>query len=421
MSYKTDRLVALLPDAYAAHDRESLLFKLLDSFGAELLQADDALKALLKSHWVDYASGPALDGLGAIYGVSRRQLRTGGLESDGAFRLRLRSVVRLFTGGGTVRAVVGAVRSALGMPFDLDDLRLPPGFEELRADLERLVVLEEFSPTSVRFASTALTERDGASQIGLEVDLSSVRPVPPVIVWQFTLGGGRRLRLEALGAGVQASDDFVLPEGGRLRLSAEADGQLAATLDGVSVTAAFTNLDGSRPPRLPEVPPGRSTWTFSATGGLFDVSSFDGADSFDLPVFQVEMLLLTPKPLTFDVYVPYDFDRVVEDLLRLRGYNGPVLAFKGLPRERIQEVVDQTRAAGVRGNVHFTLNFFDSHAQADGLRLAGDFLGREDAGASDALVAGSVNELAEQHDQSERLLLGGVFDIGTFDTNFAFL
>src|SRR5260370_28128127 len=99
MSYKTDRLVDLLPDAYAAAERESLLHQLLDVVGAELMVADAAVKRLLKSHWVDYATGAALDGLGAIYGVARRSLRDGSLETAAAFRQRLRSVVLLFTGG----------------------------------------------------------------------------------------------------------------------------------------------------------------------------------------------------------------------------------------------------------------------------------------------------------------------------------
>ena len=52
MSYKTDRLVNLFPDAYATQDRQSLLYRLLDALGSELFNADRALKELLKSHWV---------------------------------------------------------------------------------------------------------------------------------------------------------------------------------------------------------------------------------------------------------------------------------------------------------------------------------------------------------------------------------
>src|SRR5215211_6464169 len=124
MSYKTDRLAALFPDAYAARDRGSLLSQFLDAVGAELMAADEKVKRLLKSHWVRYAEGEALDHLGAVFGVRRHVLRKDAreteerLETDEEFRERLRWIVPLFTGGGTRRAVVGAVRSALGLPFD---------------------------------------------------------------------------------------------------------------------------------------------------------------------------------------------------------------------------------------------------------------------------------------------------------------
>jgi hypothetical protein len=153
MSYKTDRLTKLIPDAYGAKDSASLLYQILDSVGAELMDADAAIKNLLKSHWVDYASGTGLDGLGAIFGVARRQLVDGTPEPDNAFRLRLKSVVPLFTGGGTRRAVLGAVRSALGFPFDLGQLNIPAQFAALQQDLENLVNLVEFSPKPERLVT----------------------------------------------------------------------------------------------------------------------------------------------------------------------------------------------------------------------------------------------------------------------------
>src|SRR5215217_3799595 len=183
MSYKTEELANLLPDAYATDDAESLVYKLLDTAGAELMVADEKLKALLKSHWVDYASGPALDGLGAIFSVQRRVLQSGGLESDEQFRLRLKAVVPLFTGGGTVKAILGAVRSALGLPFDLDQLNLPPGYEALRQDLERLVVVEEFSPTVERVLEETVVPVNDASELTLVVDIPAVQEERPRIVW----------------------------------------------------------------------------------------------------------------------------------------------------------------------------------------------------------------------------------------------
>ena len=58
-------------------------------------------------------------------------LADGEPETDEAFRQRLRSLVSVFTGGGTVRAVVGAVQSALGLPFDQ-----PPDYAPIDEDHE---------------------------------------------------------------------------------------------------------------------------------------------------------------------------------------------------------------------------------------------------------------------------------------------
>jgi hypothetical protein len=421
MSEKTGRLVELFPDAYAATETESLLYKLLDAIGAEFMVADEAVKRLLKSHWVDYADGAALDGLGAIYGVGRRLLLGGTPETDEAFRLRLKSVVPFFTGGGTVRAVRGAVRSALGLPFDLDQLNLPPGYEALRQDLERLVVVEEFSPTVERVLEDAVVPVGGASELTLVVDIPTVEEDRPRIVWTFTAGGGRLLSLELVGAnaGVKAEPDLVVPVGKSLVLSAEENGRLSAAIDLDDVTRYFTNLDGTVPAILPDVPAQRSEWTFRARSGVHDIGAFD-TDTFDLPLFRVELSWLRRQPLTFDVHVPYFLQDVVETLRQRHGYTGELFVFQGLPPEAIQQVVDQTRASGVRGSVQFSLDFFETHEQHEQLALEGAHRLAEDAGMSETLAVGSVDARVETHDVGEVFALGGIFDVATFDAAFVF-
>ena len=70
MSDKSNKLVSLFPESYSAGETESLLYKLLDTFGAALAQSDEGVRQLLRSHWVDYAAGLALDGLGSILASS---------------------------------------------------------------------------------------------------------------------------------------------------------------------------------------------------------------------------------------------------------------------------------------------------------------------------------------------------------------
>jgi hypothetical protein len=426
MSYKTDELTNVLPDAYAVDDAESLIYKLLDAFGAELMTADDKVKRLLKSHWVNYAEGPALDGLAAVFGVRRRLLYDGVTpESDDAFRTRLKAVVPTFAGGGTREAVLGAVRSAFGLPFDLRDLNLPEKYDALRTDIESLIVLEEFSPTEERLVDDHFVEKDDANELMLVVDISTVREVRPRIRWTFRGSDGRQrmsVELVGTGAGVKTvREGLVVPANELVTLSADDGGTLSARLAGEDVSRFFVNLDDSAPAIMPEVPRTRSEWRFRAQSGLLDTSKFDSEEMYDLPEFAVEMSWWRYEPLTFDVRVPYFLDRSVKDLAQQHGYEGVVFEFQELPPERIQEVVDQTRAAGVRGHVHFSLNESENHDQyEESTVIEGLHSASEDAAAADSLSVGSFNREAEVQDIREVFVIGGVWDVSTFDGGYGF-
>lgn len=445
MSFKTDRLVGLFPDTYAADEEESILYKLLDAAGAEFMSADQAVKDLLKSHWVDYASGKALDGLAAIYGINRRRLEDGSsVEPDDAFRLRLKSVVPLFTGGGTRRAVIGAVRSALGLPFDLESAHLPA---DLRNDLEQLIYIEEFSPLGERVLGQSILDvdddettlspchLDATHEVRIVIDIPTVSGQLPTIRWRFTRGVAHCLTLELLpseqgGAtmGLRSTPQLLIDPtvDDALTLSARTDGSFSALMGVTDVSHLFSGLDGATSPALPAVPLDRSEWRFRAQSALFDMAAFDN-DTFDLPLFEVEMNWVRYQPLTFDVHVPYHFKKVVEDLAANHGYSGPLFVFEGLPINTVTEVVDQTRAAGVRASVQFTLNFLrqHDHDQHECFHMEGDYdvLGKdaaEDAGANETLLVSSINDLYEQHETGDAFAIGGIFDVSTFDSNYGF-
>ncbi len=431
MSYKSERLADLFPTAYAAGDREALLYKLLDAVGAEYMGADEAIKQLLKSHWVDYAEGGALDGLAATFGVTRRRLRGGDLESDAGFRRRLKSIVPLFAGGGTRRAVIGAVRSALGLPFDLDQLNLGPDFAALRRDIENLVTLVEFSPKGERVLGSEITEVtvDGrpASEIKVAINIPSVREERPLIRWKFSQGGARTLVLTVTPdqpggtlRGLRSLEPLVIPPGETLVLTAVEEGRLSAAIGFVELAGQFTNLDGSTPAILPQVPEGGSQWRFQAQSALFDISLFDEPNSFDLPLFAVEMNWQRYEPLTFDVHVPYFLQEAVAALAAFYNYPGSLFVFEGLPVEALVNVANQTSAAGVRGSVQFSLNFLDVHNQSEHFALAGQHSVAEDADMQDTLTATSVNDNAEDQAMDETFVIGGVWDISPMDQAHGF-
>lgn len=383
MSNKTDSLVSYFPAVYAARDPESVLYKFLSAYGAQLTDSDKKILNLLASHWVRYARGEALDQLGAMFNARRLRTRSGAPEPDKAYRERLESTVPMFIGGGTISAIQGAVRLALGLPYNLDQLRIPPQDSGMREELEALVVVVEFSPRGdVVLGMTVTTvEIDArgnmASQMVISLNATTVIEAVPLIEWRFQPGSGRNLSVDLLkpdgtsGEGFKSQESFAVWQGETIVFTDGPYHTLSAIFQGGEVAAEFTNLDGSSPAIMPRVPNQPSSWQFRAQGGLFDVSVFGSdtevRDCFDTPDFQIQFSRVLYLPLTFDVIVPYFFDLTVEEIQRRYNYKGEILLYEGIGHQQIQGVVDQTRAMGVRGNVQFTLSFAEDQNQYDHL------------------------------------------------------
>jgi len=440
MSFKTNRLVALFPDAYAPRDRDALIHRFLDAIGNELMESDTAVKNLLKSHWINYAEGCGLDGLASLLGVERRKLPDGSVEGDDTFRPLLKSTVPSFIGGGTVEAVKGAVRSALGLPYDLALLRtqfagadgnLSENAQLLIDGLEALVQIEEFSPKSEVILGHANPDVDG-SQVVVDVNFSTVQPVPPSIEWSFTKGCGRRLSLvlEDTGEGIKSKPGFQLREGETLLLANSATGKFSASIGTTDVSNDFTDIDGTSSPRLPTVPQGASRWVYSSAGsGLFDVSTYDNQQTFNAAAFSVKMAWVRYQPLVFDVIVPYFVDKAVKSLLNRSQYQSKFKLFKGTSLDAIQQVVNHSRAAGVRGMVQYSLNLpresmdeqpWEDHAAEDIFSGEVEYSNSEVQDAEEELLVGALDNNSENHETKERFAIGGVFNVAVFDGSFGF-
>lgn len=437
MSFKTDRLIALFPDAYAAGEGGSLLHQVLDAIGAELMRGDAAIKDLLKSHWVDYAKGGGLDGLGALLGVARRLLPDGTPEGDDTFRPLLKSTVSSFVGGGTVAAMKGAVRAALGLPYDLalfrkeiDSRGSNSTTAALIAGLENLVRVEEFAP-KLEVALGSATAAIGGSTLTMDLDFNSVEPLPPRIEWTFT-GSGRQLavKLQDTGAGVVAAPDFEVPPGATLLLAGSTVADFSASIGSNDVSNRFKAGDGVSPPKLPLVPSGASKWVFTAArGAAFDASLFDRGQSYDSSAFSVRMQWLRLQPLVFDVIVPYFVDAAVRTLLTGTGFENRFKLFKGLSLDAMQKIVDRNRAAGVRGTVQYAISLpaesserkpWEDHSALETLNGQLQHQSTETQDAGESLAVGALDSESERHDTSERFALGGVFNVAVFDGAFGF-
>jgi hypothetical protein len=440
VSIKTDRLAALFPDIYASREGASLLHRLLDAIGAENVHADTAVKVLLKSHWVDYATGGGLDGLGALLGVSRRLLADGTPEDDGTFRPLLKSTVPSYIGGGTVEAIKGAVRAALGLPYDLDlfqkQLAGPGGSAsnkllELVAGLRTLVQIEEFSPKAEVILGHAAPTATGSTTT-LEANFTTIQPAPPRIEWTFNQGGGRHLSLlrQDSGAGIVSTGEFEVPDQSTLLLAGKGVAGFSASIGTRDVTSWFKDIDGVSPPQLPEVPTGDSRWIFSAkVSAEFDVSSYDRGQSFDAAGFSVRMAWIREQPLTFDVIVPYFVEAAIRRILGGTGYETRFKVFKGLSLDAIQKVVDRSRAAGVRGMVQYSLalpgestekNPWEDQAATEAFSGLIEDRSSETNDTVEGLTVGALEHSLEMHDAFEHFAIGGVFNVSVFDGSFGF-
>lgn len=444
MSFKTDRLAALFPDVYAARDGGSLLRAVLDAIGAELVRGDAAIKDLLKSHWIDYARGGGIDGLGALFGVERRLLPGGTPEGDDTFRPLVKSTVPSFVGGGTVQSIQGAVRAALGLPYDLDgfaaQLAGPGGMLSASAQalvdgLRRLVRIEEFAPKSeIMLGATDFAA--GGYAVKLELDFTTIEPLPPRIEWSFDRaqrGGGRLLSLvhQESGTGLLSRPHFEVPAGATLVLAGGTAAEFTASIGSTDVSAQFTAADGVSPPALPLVPSGHSTWIFSASRGAeYDASAFDAGAVFDAAEFSVRMQWLRLQPLVFDVIVPYFVDAAVQRLLTASGQQGRFKLFKGLSLDAIQRIVDRSRAAGVRGMVQYAINLpsessdaaaWEDQGAAEHFAATIDAIASDTHDADESLSVGAFDREAETQDMDERFVIGGNFNVARFDRSFGFL
>ena len=221
--------------------------------------------------------------------------------------------------------------------------------------------------------------------------------------------------------GIKSLEALVIPAGETLVLTAVENGRLSAAIGFTELAATFTNLDGSTPAVLPQVPEGGSQWSFRAQSGLYDISLFDDANTFDLPLFAIELSWQRYEPLTFDVHVPYFLKEAVAGLAAFYKYPGSLFVFEGLPVEALVDVVDQTRAAGVRGSVQFSLNFLEAHNQSERFTVDGQHSVAERMDVAEALTATSVNDNAEDQDMRETLVIGAVWDISPLDQGHGFV
>lgn len=164
MPNKTDRILSYLPGTFLALPRPTALYSVVDAFGNELLQAENSLVAVMRSHWVDTADQgdefiDDLAGIASLYGLAPRDDET--VED---FRAHIKRYVRTFLEGTpTVQGALRVTAEALGLLIADDYDQMDPWWG--RAG-DALVTVEPLGDdaAALLFASTQLSAAGQASQ-----------------------------------------------------------------------------------------------------------------------------------------------------------------------------------------------------------------------------------------------------------------
>jgi hypothetical protein len=186
MPTKTDRILSYLPGTFQALPRPTALYSLVDAFGNELLQAENSLVAVMRSHWVDTADqGDEFIhdlestgvGIANLYGLAPRDDET--VED---FRAHLKRYVRTFLEGtptvqGTLRVTAESLALLIADDYTQMDTWWTRGDDSLTtvvpAGNDAAFLL--FSPTALSAQGQASLQAriTGTTDLSGNVDLSA--------------------------------------------------------------------------------------------------------------------------------------------------------------------------------------------------------------------------------------------------------
>jgi len=113
---RVERICDRLPRFYKNWEEEdSLIFNLLRAVSKELDGAEEKITDVMKAHWLETAEADELDKSGILLGLSRFSG-----EDDLHYRTRLKRRVNEYKGGGTVPAILDAVKALISAQSEED-------------------------------------------------------------------------------------------------------------------------------------------------------------------------------------------------------------------------------------------------------------------------------------------------------------
>jgi len=297
---RLERICSRLPRFYKHWEKSSLIFNILGAVSKQLDKAEDRIAAIMKAHWADTAVEDELSKLGVLLGLSRDSG-----EDDFKFRARLKRAANEYKGGGTVSAILDAVKTLVNTQSDVDvkivENPLVPAFAEFTVRAGDTWTLGSNSILDTAPSLTLIVEEEG------EVSNPQITNIDTgdSIVFKGKLKAWQQLVIKEERAFIDAED----------------------------VSEKFSSQ------RIPSLLRRGSTWKYSESlerlVGVFDTAKFDEHTfAVRVPSLRIRFDWTRLQPATFEVQVKSK---------ALRG--------SGFSKSYLERMVNIMKAAGVTATI----------------------------------------------------------------------
>lgn len=298
----TENIVKKFPNLYRIWDKKSTIYNIVSTFGTQLDEIEKELNGILRSKWVDTAKGKDLEMLGEIYNIQRRAN-----ESDKDYRNRLKTAIHEFKGGGTINAILTALKIALNI--DLKEIKIienPP---------KRMVESISVKPTQVwEMCSKSIKDAENV-EVTIEIEEGEYIQDPCII----NMDNNEDIKFNGK---ISYGEKLIIRDN-------------SVTLNGKDVSDKISGK------KFPTIYRKKTKWRYieslKTKTGVFDISRFNES------IFPIGMSKVAIKfewtsyqPATFEIYV-----------------SKSIIAEKGLSENNVIDIINSVKSAGVNAIVKF--------------------------------------------------------------------
>jgi hypothetical protein len=259
-------------------------------------EAEEEITDLMKDHWVDTAKGDELDKLGVLVGSKRIPD-----ENDKHFRARLKRAVNEYKGGGTLSAILEAVKALIGAKSE-EDIEIVEN-PRVKASAEFAVIAGD----TWTLGSNSIVDEQPSLTLTVEEKGQVSNPqIMNMDTGEFITFKGK----------LESGEQLVIKKN-------------KASIDGRDVTA---NISSQKTPRLLRK---GSTWKYSEALleriGVFDTAKFDEHTfAVGVPTVRIRFEWIKSEPATFIVQI-----------------KSKALRESGLTESFVEMAVNSMKASGV--------------------------------------------------------------------------